>query len=463
MSISAGLLMFLATTVHATGLRPKLVSDVDRYENSEILAAGASGVATSGRAGFDHDLGSVVARAVQTHPGIAEVIGSLRFQQQQVGMARSQYLPQINGGLRAGYDSVYDGDGQSHAFVLSASQMLYDFGKVSSQVRAEEAGVAQEQARVLLTIDQIAHQTAHAAVEVQRYQNLLVSAEAQIESLERVAALVRERNRLGASSRSDLVQSESRIAGASSLVIQNRAQVQRWRAQLASLAGLAQLQGVSDFFPSLPTEVCSPEGLEHSAVPALLVARSQRDRARAQLDNARAQTFPTLTIEPSVTRYLNDNRSVVQDRDRTQYGIFMNVNVPLYQGGGLVAQRRAASHAFEAAEFAVQAALLTARQSLLESGGQLSSLQGSLDILARRQALSTETRDLYRQQYLELGTRSLLDLLNAEQEIHQAGFDHQNTISDLRQLQLTCLFSSGAMRSTFALENRAIQGLEVYP
>lgn len=43
--------------------------------------------------------------------------------------------------------------------------MLYDFGKVSSSVRAADAAVAQQQAMVMLNIDQVAHDTAGAVVQ----------------------------------------------------------------------------------------------------------------------------------------------------------------------------------------------------------------------------------------------------------------------------------------------------------
>lgn len=70
-----------------------------------------------------------------------------------------------------------------------------------------------------------------------------------------------------------------------------------------------------------------------------------------------------------------------------------------------------------------------------------------------------ETRDLYRQQYVELGTRTLLDLLNAEQELHQAGFDTANAIHDLRRLGIACIFNTGKARKAFSVDGMAIRGV----
>ncbi len=70
---------------------------------------------------------------------------------------------------------------------------------------------------------------------------------------------------------------------------------------------------------------------------------------------------------------------------------------------------------------------------------------------------------LYGRQYLELGTRPLLDLLNAEQEIHQSRFDLVNTQADLQRLQIDCFYNSGAIRRVFGIDHSAIQNVEILP
>ena len=97
----------------------------------------------------------------------------------------------------------------------------------------------------------------------------------------------------------------------------------------------------------------------------------------------------------------------------------MKVQMPLYQGGGLTARRNAAGHAVEAAQSTIQRTRLEVRQKLLEARSQVMSLLSTLQIQGRQEALSARTRELYQQQYLDLGSRPLLDVLNAEQEVYQ--------------------------------------------
>jgi adhesin transport system outer membrane protein len=124
-------------------------------------------------------LGEAVNRAVTWHPAISEAVGKLYQQSEEVDVAKSKYYPQINAGVDNGYSHDGDQNGFTPSLVLSLSQMLYDFGKVASQVRAESAGVAQQQANVLVSIDTIAHDTAIAMVQVQTWQQMVDTAKEQ--------------------------------------------------------------------------------------------------------------------------------------------------------------------------------------------------------------------------------------------------------------------------------------------
>jgi adhesin transport system outer membrane protein len=64
-----------------------------------------------------------------------------------------------------------------------------------------------------------------------------------------------------------------------------------------------------------------------------------------------------------------------------------------------------------------------------------------------------ETRDLYQKQFLDLGTRTLLDVLNADQELHAARFDEINTRFDLYKLNVECAYAAGRLRDAFGLSS----------
>ncbi len=78
--------------------------------------------------------------------------------------------------------------------------------------------------------------------------------------------------------------------------------------------------------------------------------------------------------------------------------------------------------------------------------------------LESRADMMVKTRDLYREQYVELGTRTLLDLLNAEQELHESRFQIANTIHDLRRLNISCLYNTGKVRKEFGVNPKMVRG-----
>nr|WP_240635029.1 TolC family outer membrane protein [Brenneria salicis]NMN92594.1 adhesin transport system outer membrane protein [Brenneria salicis ATCC 15712 = DSM 30166]RBP59045.1 adhesin transport system outer membrane protein [Brenneria salicis ATCC 15712 = DSM 30166]RLM29669.1 type I secretion protein TolC [Brenneria salicis ATCC 15712 = DSM 30166] len=443
-------------SVAQASLQPGLISTEQIVARQLPALSGPVAPPVASNAPESLDINVAVARAVSWHPDIREAVGQLFEQSEAVNVARAQYYPQMNGGMNNGITNSYSDSGYSPSLVLSISQMLYDFGKANSQVRAANAGVAQAQANVLVSIDTV-------ALQVQGYQKLVGIAREQLIALNGISQLARQRSDEGASSVSDVVQTEARIEGARAMLLQYQANLDRWRATLTARLGWDRIQHVSDAFPASLQGVCDVSQPDDQLIPTVLAAYAQANKAQAQLDESSARMLPTISLQPEVTHYLNDWYANSQALDRTQYSAWVKVEVPLYQGGRLTASRNAAAHSLEAAKAAVQNAQLTARQRLTEAKNEAQSLARTLQIQARQQQLGERTRALYQQQYLELGTRPLLDVLNAEQEVFQARFTEQQTLTQLHQLQLDCLYSTGKMRSAFALNNRTIQSVEIQP
>nr|WP_241608819.1 TolC family outer membrane protein [Rosenbergiella epipactidis] len=409
------------------------------------------------------DMSDAVAMAVNWHPTITQAVGKLFEQSANVDVANAKYYPQVNAGVNNGYSNTYTNKGYSPSIDISLSQMLYDFGKVSSSVRAANAAVAQQQAEVMLTIDQVAHDTASAVVQVQGYQQLVTMATQQLDSLKQIGNLIRQRNTEGASPLSDVVQTDTRIEGAQATLMQYQASLQRWQATLATYIGVQGVNRVTQDVPETLTRACAVQHPDYKLIPSVLAAWAGANQAQANVDNANAQMMPTISLEPQVTHYLNDHYSGSSELDKTQYTASIRMQMPLYQGGGLSASRDAAEQALSAANAAIKAAQLEAYQKLATSQDEATNLGQTLVIQQRQQALGEKTLGLYQDQYLQLGTRPLLDLLNVDQEIFQAKFSQAQTLAQLNSLQLDCLFSTGMMRSVFRLDNRRIQGVDIRP
>lgn len=444
----------------ARQINPQNIAADDELPN---LRGRDPGLAASATPPANLTINQAVQRAVQWYPDIGTEAGKLFSTAQKIDVARAKYYPQISGGLNNGVTNSYSNHGNVPSVVLSLSQMLYDFGLTDSAVREANAAVAAQQAVVLLSIDKVAHDTAAALVQVQGYQELVAIAEEQLRSLQQLGKLANERNSEGASSLSDVVQTDARIEGARATLAQYQANLERWRATLSTYLGWNKIDVVSNEFPQTLGKSCGVATVDDQLVPSVLEARARVNQAAAQLAGAEAQMKPTISLESDVTRYLNDRYANSEQLDRTQYSAYVRVKMPIYQGGGLTANRDAAQYSLDAATTAVRSAQLQVRQQLSAAQNASVSLQQALQIQARQQILTQKTRELYQQQYLDLGSRPFLDVLNAEQEVYQARFTQQETESQLRTLQLDCLYNTGRTRQQFTLNNQSIQGVEIQP
>ncbi|MFX6074757.1 TolC family protein, partial [Acinetobacter baumannii] len=86
--------------------------------------------------------------------------------------------------------------------------VLYDFGKIKSAVNIEQAKLLEEQANVLVSIDDIAYQTANAIVNINRYREIVKIAHQQIQGIARIAEIANLRAQAGISSQADPVQAQ---------------------------------------------------------------------------------------------------------------------------------------------------------------------------------------------------------------------------------------------------------------
>lgn len=393
----------------------------------------------------------LVGLAVDWHPAINQELGRILQEGEQIRVAKAAYLPQVQGGISTQFHSNTEGGAtrrQVQMLNLSVSQMLYDFGKVSSSVGVAQAGELVAQAGLLSMVDEVARDTAGTVVDALRYAQLLRVAREQVDGVAAIAALARRRNELGASNQSDAVQAQARLAAARAAVLSMETERARWLSNLQSLTGLREPPEIDEELPLAMGRSCMTAKPQWDSIPAMLEARAERLRARAEQDLARANGLPTLSLKGQSNRALN---SMPASYNGDGVTVALEVSAPLYQGGATVAQRRAATYATGAADAAMEKVRVKTERQLYETVTRALSGNEREDILLERERSTRQTRDLYRKQYLDLGTRSLLDLLNAEQELHQARMETINHRFDMSLLQLDCLQLSGGLRRFMGL------------
>lgn len=394
-----------------------------------------------------------IREALGWHPSVREAIARLNERVEGVVVAEAGYRPQISGGVGSGYDKLIGSRWQPRAN-LSASQVLFDFGKVKSSVAMAKAGTRVGRADLLLAVDALIRDTSYAVIEIQRDMALHQVALAQLASIQDIDQLVRHRYRRGASTKSDTLQAQARVQAAEVATQEIEAEWKRWESNLAYLLGRSSAPRVALDPPRALYGACGRGEPDWMQVPAVMQARAERDQALAALKRSRAEGLPTVSLEAGGGADLFG-----PFLDRADYSLGVNISAPIYSGGALRARTRGAVHALNAADAAEARVRNAIGRQFSEAQRQVESLRQVVRTLNAREDSMTETGHLYRLQYLDMGTRTLVDLLNAEQELHQVRFDLVNTRFDVLRLEVTCLFHAGAQREVYGLSGITIGGM----
>ncbi|EPR2789522.1 TolC family protein [Acinetobacter baumannii] len=184
--------------------------------------------------------------------------------------------------------------------------------------------------------------------------------------------------------------------------------------------------------------------------------------AKAQKQQTRLTRYPTLAVKGSVSQAIN-GKNPNNDKDDGLYSsVMLEATSQFYQGGATASQVKMASYAEEAAKAKVNSVYMDVLDQIRTSREQIENKQRQMQVLASRQATTVRTRELYQEQY-KLGTRSLVDLLNAEQAIHSANSELESARYDIYSSIVQYIEATGRSRQAYGLNNISIQGFEVQP
>lgn len=414
---------------------------------------------SNGADSFPADWQAAIQLAVNHHPSISSSIATLESSGFTIDAAKAGYLPAIKAGITTGRQQD---EGSGHIATVGLSQMLYDFGKTGSAVDQASAKYLRQQATVLMQIDTIIEQTALALNEVYRSTQLLDNAKKEVKALRDILALTQMRAEAGASTRVDPVQAQARVEAAQASQLDLEIKLEQQKYHLQSLLGQPVAEKkISAPVSLLPLIERQSARIDLNRNPTILVAQADAAVALAELRNYKAQRYPTLSLEANTNKYIGD---IADYQRHSQYqNVYLSVNSTLYQGGALVAQESASARALEAARTTIAIKKLEISDQQRNYFQSVKGLQKNITLLSSRMKTIMETRALYREQYLSLGNRNVLDLLNAEQEISRARQDLINARCDLWAASVNYLVVTGMARDAFDLNNKVIQGLRIAP
>jgi adhesin transport system outer membrane protein len=427
--------------------------------NKAILAVAIAALPLSVTA---ESLNSVVAAAVLSSPQVQSVMNARNAVYEEVKQAKGGYRPTIDIGAGTGYEKtkVFPGDDtelQRTEANLSLNQMLFDGFRTSSEVDRQSARLSSSNHRLREVAEETALEAARAYLEILKRNSLLVQAKNTLLTHVRIFEQIKRRSDSGVGTLASIQQAEGRLALAEVNVLSAENNLLDSYSAYERVTGKKANDSLED--PTIE-ESWIPETFEQALEraydkhPTLKLAASDVKAARAQYEAARSLMFPTLNLEVNRTWNHDIDGNEGRNEDLTAM-IRMRYN--LYNGGADKARVRQTRHQIDEARSIQSDAARQTLQGLDLSWNAYEILGRQLDFLEQHVTSTESTRDSYLKQF-NIGQRSLLDLLDTENEVFSSQNAFNEAIYDHMLAQYRLLSGTGELLDVLELDLSTLQG-----
>ncbi|WP_447749834.1 TolC family outer membrane protein [Sphingopyxis fribergensis] len=388
------------------------------------LAAGALALPAAAHA---ETLQGALAKAYENNPTLTAARSGQRANDENVPIQKSFGLPEIN--TRADYEeniiipgNSFNSPTRSFSATGQMSVPIYQGGAVRNAVRAAKYRVEAGQADLRATEASIFSQVVGAYMDVIRDQAIVQLNQKNVSVLRTNLQATSDRFEIGDLTRTDVAQSEARLALAEGDLRNSEANLIASRESYIRLVGDApdDLQSPPTL-PNLPASAEEAVGIALNSNPDIESANQLVNASKADIGSAKASRAPKLsaTLGGGYNNFLGSLSSgvsgvgVTQETSNAAAGV--QITLPIFTGGRRSAQvRQAQSRSSQAIETYVE----VERGVIAQTRGAYAAWQANERIIsATQQAVSANALSLEGvRAENSVGTRSILDILNAEQE-----------------------------------------------
>jgi len=382
-------------------------------------------------------LSDALTTAYMTNPTLLARRARLRSTDEGVPQALSNWRPDVSLSMGGGYSDVLNTNGTGTAreqwrnstdYSIDVTQPLFRGGRTLAATSEAENSIRAERARLLSVEQTVLLDTISAYMDVFRDEAVLKLNINNEQVLSRQLEATRDRFEVGEITRTDVHQAEARRAQAKADRIQSEGDLEASRAAYLNSVGEAAPGGLSS--PDLPEDL--PEmketALKIAAVKSPLVIAADFDRLAAldNTDQVWGELLPELQLTAGYSRAFEG--AAEQGRiDTAKVGL--SLAVPIYQQGAVYSRLREARQSAAERTFTVdeqrRVAVETASrawEALQTAKARVVSFQAQIE--ANVVALEGVQREA------SVGSRTVLDVLDAEQELLDSRVAHARARRD---------------------------------
>ena len=360
--------------------------------------------------------------AYVSNPTIQAARASVRTTDEGVPQALSGWRPTVSISGSAGVQNsetstaTTSSDQDLVPTTLSAdvSQSIYSGGRTVAGTSQAEANVQAARAQLAVTEQQVLLDGITSFLNVLRDQATVQLTKNNETVLQRQLEATKDRFEVGEVTRTDVAQAEARLSGAVADRVNAEGNLAVSRAGYRQVFGVmpATLQAAPPL-PNLPTNVAEAIATAEAEYPSIMVDIQGEIAARHAVAVAKGQLYPSVDLAGRLRR---TDETSVEDTDVTSSSLIASVSVPLYQGGAVHSQIRQAKELLNQRRIEVERGRRTVIQVASQAWDRMSTTRSQISARSEEIRANEIALEGVRQE-AEVGSRTTLDVLDAEQEL----------------------------------------------
>jgi outer membrane protein len=388
--------------------------------------------------------------AYETNPQLAAQQASLRATDENVAIANGGWRPTISAGGTYAYQQFYFfpqsvTDPVTGAVIfgpissvsahplqgaLTVTQPIFRGGRTIAEIGRAKAQVRSARAQLLAAEQTVLLSAATAYMDVVRDTAILSLRELNVQVLKKQADATQAQFNAGSLTRTDVAQAQARLAGAESDLTAAHSELAISNANF--LQAIGRPPETLEVEPMLPAGM--PRGVDDSMTlaiqqnPAMVQARENEIVADYSVDDAVGALLPTFSVQgqygygqgslvsPTGTLNVSAGPPHTADHSVTVTG---SLNVPIYQAGVAEAAVRQAKELHAQAQLTVSVTDRQVRDTVASAWATFEAAEASIaSNEAAERANEIAFEGVRKEQ--QVGGRTILDVLNAQQELLNA-------------------------------------------
>jgi len=406
---------------------------------------------------------SAVQTAIETNPEVRASWHQFLSAEDERDAAFGGYLPSIDARARYGlehrnYGPVDEYDGYNGEITLT--QMLYDGFQTSSSVARFEEQKLAAYFELLSSIEDTSLEVLRAYLDVARQRELLELARQNLETHQDVYEQVSSSAEAGVARAADLEQISGRLSLAESNLVTVASNLHDVKARYLRIVGElppGEMDEVQLTAALVPETVAETLSIAYEANPGFRAAHREIEAAQANVRENRSGYHPRLDLVASYGHRSFDD--VGFDNSETDGRVGIELSMNLYRGGSDRARVRSAYNQVNVAKDLRDKSCVDLRQQIQIAFNDVRNLETQIPVLNNHRLSSARVRTAYKDQF-DIGERTLLDLLDAENEYFDASRAYVNALYDSRLAVARVQAGMGHLVTSLGLVRTGLPTLE---